>query len=252
MRKSEVRFLWALAPVALSLVLFAACSESDKADVPVQDVVETIPFQSTETARYRVLDGDDLVGAGVLDVRRDSAGAALTLEQRYDSKDGEFSNVITAVVDADTLRPHNVSREIGGPEGERHCTAEYGQGSVQVVNSSKDDSRTDTLALPPVYYDSAADLFLWRTIHLERGALMAYENIGTCNVFSKPDRVKTTLEVITEERVRVPAGSFDTWRVEMKGDGGTQRFWIAQTPERTLVRYDNGQQVFELESVEKS
>ena len=51
-----------------------------------------------------------------------------------------------------------------------------------------------------------------------------------------------------KETVRVPAGEFTAWRLEIEAEDVKQIAWIADTPARTLVRYDNDNGlVFELE-----
>jgi len=237
-------------PLAAFFLLIAACSSGNGSPLPAQDVVSKVPWGTSETATYQVLQDNKVKGSGVLSIS--SSSGTYTLTQVYERSDGQTSDSAGAVVDASTLKPLSTSRQVNGPEGERDCRADYSGDSVVVVNSSKSDSRTDTLVLPDHFYDSAADLFLWRTIQLERGLKLAYQDVFTCNVLAKPSHTLATLEVLTEERVRVPAGTFDTWRVEMRAGGSTQRFWIAQDARRSLVRYDNGSQVFELQSISGS
>ena len=52
-----------------------------------------------------------------------------------------------------------------------------------------------------------------------------------------------------KEEVEVPAGTFQAWRLEIRSGGRTQKAWYADDGPRTLVRYDNGDLVFELESI---
>ena len=234
--------------VALALASILACGGTSEPDIPTRDIVSTIPWNAPESLRYRITDGDDLLGHGELNIT--VSGSRFILEQAFVDEKGKFQDSVTSVVDAATLKPVSVERVISGPEGERRCRADYGAESVQVSQSSEDDSRTDSLELPEHFYDSATDLFLWRTIDSVRGTTIAYEDVGTCNILSKPDYTEARLEVITQEKVRVPAGSFDSWRLELRSGGRKQKVWIAMADPRQLVRYDNGRQVFELESVQ--
>ena len=57
-----------------------------------------------------------------------------------------------------------------------------------------------------------------------------------------------TLKVVRKETVRVPAGEFTAWRLEINAEDAHQVAWIADTAARTLVRYDNDRGlIFELE-----
>jgi hypothetical protein len=58
------------------------------------------------------------------------------------------------------------------------------------------------------------------------------------------------LKVKAIEEVTVPAGTFRAWRLEIRSGGRTQKAWYADDARRTLVRYDNGDLVFELESID--
>jgi hypothetical protein len=62
--------------------------------------------------------------------------------------------------------------------------------------------------------------------------------------------ISQKLEVRGKETVEVPAGTFEAWRLKISSGDGDQTAWYADTPERPLVRYDNGRQVFELLSLE--
>jgi hypothetical protein len=53
-----------------------------------------------------------------------------------------------------------------------------------------------------------------------------------------------TLRVIGKETVRVPAGEFQAWRLEVKTSNAKQTAWYADTPTRPLVRYDNDRGLF--------
>ena len=57
------------------------------------------------------------------------------------------------------------------------------------------------------------------------------------------------LKVKKTEEITVAAGTFEAWRLEIRSGGRTQKAWYANDEQRTLVRYDNGDLVFELESI---
>ena len=62
--------------------------------------------------------------------------------------------------------------------------------------------------------------------------------------------ISQTVKVTEKETVEVPAGTFQAWRLEIRSSGGKQKAWYADTETRPLVRYDNGDLVFELVSIE--
>jgi hypothetical protein len=167
----------------------------------------------------------------------------------FDSKSEEFHDETTAVSDSTTLAPLSVDRVIDGPDGERHWEVTYVNGTAVVNQRSDEDEREDRLSTPAHSYDSATDLFLWRTIDFREGYETTYVDILTA-VLAKPEVISQKLEVRGKETVEVPAGTFEAWRLKISSGDGDQTAWYADTPERPLVRYDNGRQVFELLSLE--
>ncbi len=62
-------------------------------------------------------------------------------------------------------------------------------------------------------------------------------------------QLTVTLAVKRKEQVTVPAGTFDTWRVEIHAGDVHQVAWIADTSQHPLVQYDNSRQLFQLKSI---
>ena len=237
---SGLRLGLGLAAAALIALSLAAC-DSEEAALSGRAVVGGIPWGASEEAHYRLLDGDDELGTGVLSI--DATGQATTLRQEFKSED--FHDETTAVAESATLAPISVERVIDGPEGVRRWSAAYDGGAVVIEQRSEEDEREDQLSVPSHSYDSWTDVFLWRTIDFSEGFEATYVDVLTA-VLAKPEVISQKLKVKGRETVEVPAGKFEAWRLEISSDDGDQTAWYADTPERPLVRYDNGQLIFEL------
>lgn len=234
----------ALALAVAALLLAAACVGGSD-DLVGQEVVSEIPWAGAEAARYRLMDGDELKGSGVLTI--EPRDGELVLRQEFQG--GGFTDRATAVVDAATMRPRRVERVIEGPKGRRECLATYSSGLAVVEQRSAKDERRDELDVPSPSYDSWTDIFLWRTLSFDTGFRATYVDVLTCTL-ARPQLTSVTLEVAGKEEVVVPAGSFQAWRLEIRSKGQTQKAWFADAPGRPLVRYDNGSLIFELLSLE--
>ena len=230
-------------PLVLSLALLSACSGSD--ELVAQDVLSQIPWSTPETAHYRLLHDDDTEGSGELKIAMQDG--ALILAQTFDIPDQKIADTVQLQADAQNLRPKVVQRTIDGPEGKRDCTATYEGNSVTVEQQAKDENRRDNLSVPAQHYDSWSDLFLWRTLKFFENEELKYVDVLTCSL-TKPDLLPVVLQVKSVEEVSVPAGKFQAWRLEIRSGGRTQKAWYADDAAHTLVRYDNGDLVFELES----
>jgi hypothetical protein len=237
--------------LALVLPLSSACSDDDGTIIadsgPVLGAIPwTVP--PAETARYSLFDGDERIGSAVLSVdQEDSTTGTSAFSQDFEFPERDITDRVSVVAEEETLRPLSVTRRVDSPDGVRQWLARYEGSAVTVVQSDEDDERTDTLDVPVTSYDTWTDLFLWRTVDFRQGFEVEYSGVVTAE-FAKPDVISIELRVTGMETVNVPAGTFEAWRMEIRSGGRTQRAWIADNEQRTLVRYDNTELVFELES----
>ncbi|MFQ6019262.1 MAG: DUF3108 domain-containing protein [Dehalococcoidia bacterium] len=245
MRTAAGRALPTITLGALALLLLAACNAGE-GELPTRDVVSSIPWTVPEEAVYRILDDDEVVGSGVLGIVQD--GPNLRLTQEFESPERGFTDIVAAVVDAQTLKPQAVERGLEGPDGERRWQVEYSSGVAEVSQTGEGGQRTDRVDVPEHSYDKWSEIFVWRTIDFLVGYRAAYSSIITADLV-KPKRAQIVLQVVQRETVSVPAGQFQAWRLEILQSGQKQVAWVADTAGRELVRYDNGSMVFELEEL---
>lgn len=233
-----------LAALSSATLTMVAC----QGETPIlsgEDIVFGIPWRAPEEARYRLLDGEEVKGSGVL--RIESADGEITLTQAFESE--EFRDEVVAVVDAHTLRARSIQRVIEGPEGPRRWEVEYQGSTVLVIQRAEDDERREDVTAPAHSYDSWTDIFLWRTIDFHEGYEATYPDVLSATL-AEPQVISQHLKVIGTETVEVPAGTFQAWRLEIRTSAGKQKAWFSDDRARTLIRYDNGDIVFELLSVE--
>lgn len=234
-----------LLPLAtLAAFAFAAACASDDSTTSAA-IVGEIPWRGAETAEYRVLDNDDeTVGTLILGVEEEAAGA-WRFSQSFDFPDRGFTNDASVVVDGATLQPESSTFKIEGPDGNLDCEAEYSTGSVEMRRIGEDGERDDTLTIPNIAYDSWGDLFVWRTIEFGDGYEKDYTDVLACTL-SRPDTIAVSLSVDEREEVTVPVGTFEAWHLEIGSGGETQHAWYTTDDAHILVKYDNGESVFEL------
>lgn len=232
-----------LAALSLLALTTAACQE-ETSTLSGGDIVSNIPWTTPEEARYRLLDGEEVKGTAVL--RIEPAEGEITLTQEFESD--EFRNEVVAVAD-ETMRPKSVEYVIEGPEGARRWQVEYTGGVAVVIQRTEGDERRDEIRVPSHSYDSWTEIFLWRTIDFHDGYEASYTDVLSATL-ARPQVISQTLAVTGKETVEVPAGTFQAWRLEIRSSAGEQVAWYADTETRPLVRYDNGDLVFELLSLE--
>ena len=225
-------------PTLLAFVfclLAVACSSGPPAQT--SDIVATIPWQGDESLRYAVKNSrGDTLGSHVLTV--DVQGATTVLGQDFRSATNTDETRVTA--DSSSLKPIAAEREIVTPNGTETIEVTYTEQGALI----RQGERQSGLSVPEHAYDNDSSLFLWRTIPFTTGYEAAYTTIIT----NRRSRQTVELNVTMRETVRVPAGEFTAWRLEIKTSNASQTAWYADTPTRPLVRYDNDNGViFELE-----
>lgn len=106
------------------------------------------------------------------------------------------------------------------------------KGSAMTASQSGPQTIAVDAELPAGTLDSdalqaALPLFRWQA-----------DAIFTVNVFSAGKGVVTpvTLNVVGSESVTVPAGTFDTWKIEQKGGEGAVTFYVTKDPRHRLVK----------------
>lgn len=197
-----------------------------------------MPWQPGEEATYRLkrTQSGEAVGQTRLTVRSAAGGVELT--QSFANETA--SDLSSVVVDAQTLKAASATRKIKNPRDERELQVTYSQQGALI----KDGDKQSGISVPQHAYDNDISLFLWRTLDFKDGYQARYITLIT----NRRTRQDVTLRVRGKETVRVPAGEFTAWRLEIRAEGANQVAWISDTPARTLVRYDNDRGlIFELE-----
>ena len=228
------RFLFALLLPALFL---AACA-GGQSGPPTSDVVSRIPWDSAEDHSYVLVDGGGAeLARGTLSVKPE--GQTTQLIQHFRTSTNQDTSAVT--VDSRTLKPVSATRDIITANDEESVMVEYTSDGALI----RQGGRQSGLSVPEHSYDNDSSLFLWRTLPFAEGYEASYITVIT----NQRERQTVYLKVVGKENVRVPAGSFDAWRLEITTSNVRQVAWFADTPSRPLVRYNNSQLVFELTSL---
>ena len=234
--------------------LVAACAGGGST-AETDDIVAQIPFVDGERFVYDLIDRDGvLVGRGVFETTR--AGDAFELVQTYEElgvADGERARdeVVRVTVDASTLRPRSMerTRQERDPDDDLEVTASYepdpdGGLRVEVVTLTGDDERTRELEVREVVYEDQSSLWVWRAIDLREGYEARYTSVDP----REGSQVVASITVVEREERTTPAGTFDTWLVQIRTGRETANVWIHAEPPHEVVRFDNGRLFFDLVS----
>ncbi len=247
-----------LLPCAL-LVVAVALAGCDGATPrgKAEDVVAQIPFAPGERLVYAIRDAADTrLGTGTLIVAQQDGH--LELRQTYEeaappsglppSTDGG-----SVEVDAKTLRPLAGTRQIARRDGDvapvDGYTWTYGEVSGKdvlrstAIRHGKSPSLKD-ITLRDHYYDNETSLWLWRTLDFAEGYNRFYVSANAV----EQEQQTVSLSIPQRETIKVPAGTFETWRLIFRSGRAVRTAWVNVDAPHEVVRWDNGDVVFELES----
>lgn len=249
-----------LGSVALiAMFVFVACDGATPSG-KTEDVVAQIPFAAGERLTYAIQGADGVrLGTGTLTVVTE--GDHLALRQNYvelspppglpASADGA-----SVEVDAKTMRPlagvRNVARRTGNEAPLDGYAWTYGtSGGADVLRSTvvkhgKAPSLKD-IKLRDHYYDNETSLWLWRTLAFAEG----YDKFYVSANAVEQEQQTVNLSIRQRETVEVPAGKFEVWRLLFRNGRAVRTAWVNVNAPHEVVKWDNGDVIFLLESSSK-
>ncbi len=233
------RRVWPLLGTLLLALAFAGCEDP----IEPSDVAGGAVWSDGERAEYVLLDGDDEVGRAEFSVARDGDTYLLTQMIVTD----QVTDRVTVHVRDGDLKPRSARRVIDGDGGYLEIDSSYEEEDGRVILHAFDGEERESSSndLPEHVYDTRQNLFLWRTLPLAEDYEVAYRGMLS-TIARKPNSFTVTVRVRELEKIVVPAGVFDTWRVRATVTGSVETAWIAVDPPHPVVRFDNGTRVFEL------
>ena len=241
---------WAAATGALAaLGLLAAACAAGGGSGGAEDIVRAVPFRDGERLVYELVgDGGEVVGTGVFTAT--ARDGAWELAQSYaEPATPPGARPITdeslVVADAATLRPLSAGRTIRrrDPAGDESYDAAYEAGAeggggprLRVTQRSGGRERVRELGLRGPYYDSQSALWVWRAAALGEGFEARYASVNPRDA----SQVVARLVVVDRQTLDVPAGRFETWRMQVRNGRDTRVAWIRTEPPHEVVQWDNG------------
>lgn len=246
--------LRALLAIAAILLISAACVGGSATD-GTSNVVHDAPFEVGERLVYDLVGNDgSVVGQGTLSVV--AWGDSLELTQSYrEVVDGALSDVVDRVaVRADVrLLPHTLSRAVTSDGRDDSYTSQYNidattgrAGSVTFASVEDGESSEKTIDVAGSYYDNETSLWLWRTLDFAEEYEARYVSVNHL------DRSLQTviLRVIDQQEIEVPAGVFQTWRLQVRNGRATRTAWVNVLAPHEIVQWDNSSLIFRLRAIE--
>jgi len=236
---------------ALIGLILAGCTEKSEPEPvtePVSGIVSSIPWGDRELIDYTIQDYDgNEIGSTGLTLARE-LGDAYVLKQVLGYKGQVFVFLIIVKVRADNLKPVTGMITLGNISPAPLTEFRYEDSTLSIENTNTEGEVTyKTIDIPEDAYDHYELPFLLRAIPLELGYTTTFTNV----IVNRAEKQAATVTVIGEEELQVPAGNFDTYKVELTSAGDTKYFWCAKDMPHYMVKWDNGAEITLLEEVKE-
>jgi len=206
------------------------------------------PWQSGEVSEYQVKDvnGNPAGIASALINAASDESAAWLVQRSIDVGSAQEQTVATlnslySPVTSVLTRTIGTERQI--------VKANYQGSQVQLeLTSAQNVTTYDRRSITSDAYENATLFALLRTLPRQEGYA------ARINVFSPSPGVQETfvVHVIEREQITVPAGVYETWKLELTTNNNTTTAWVSEQAPHPLVKYEDGriQATFELASFE--
>jgi len=154
--------------------------------------------------------------------------------------------------DRDSFAPVT-GRTLNNDMGDYRAVYDYGPDRVMLTTISNTGGKSArTIDLDQPVYDNEQVIYLLRRLPLAQGyraSFMIFPVMGG-------SLAECRIEIVGTEKVTVPAGTYDCYRMNLSVWAGTTKalehqLWFSQDAGRHLVKYDSGSALMELAEVSK-
>lgn len=192
------------------------------------------PWKDGEQALYDVVDkSGNKIGTSTRAFTRD--GNAWVLDE-VDAAAG-VNQAAKVRIDAGTLKALGEEKTIRAPQTDVTLNTTYANGKLEIRAVVNGKNQSVTIDVPANGLDSDQLLETLRALPFAEG----YKAKLVTVVGANAAKINTTVQVKGKEKVEVPAGSLEAWRVELTFGQAKQTAWYEVEAPFRMVQYDNGQ-----------
>jgi hypothetical protein len=195
--------------------------------------LQPAPWQDGSTASYDWLDAsDNQVGTSQYSLALSEGTWTISETDKLPG----LEQKIEVQIDATALVPLGEHKTIQTANNNVEVTTQYANGKLTIDAAVDGQNRNASLDVPANAIDNDQVLMTLRALPFAQDYTVTYVTIVAQNAL----KVNTTFTVVSQESVTVPAGTFDTWRVELASGQNKQYAWYQVDAPHALVQYDNG------------
>jgi hypothetical protein len=220
--------------VAVALVL-SGCGAAPTPTVGVSALgFGAAPWQNGSTADYHWQDDSSGVEIGTSHYSFGLDLGVWTITEK-DTISG-LDQLIEMRIDAASLAPLGETKVITTASSTVDLATTYENSKLSITAVVNGQTQSASLAVPANAVDNDQLLMTLRALPFGEGVKASYVVLVAQNAL----KVDTTVQVVGQESITVPAGTFDTWHVQITDGQSKQDAWYQVDTPQNLVQYDNG------------
>jgi hypothetical protein len=220
--------------LAVALVL-SGCGATPTPTVGVSALgFDAAPWQNGSTANYQWQDDTSGAEIGTSQFSFSLDVGVWTVTEK-DNISG-IDQTIEMMIDAATLAPLGETKTIQTASNNVQLATQYANGKLSITAVVNGKTTTASLDVPSNALDNDQFLMTLRALPFADGVTANYVAIVAQNAL----KIDTTVTVLGKESVTVPAGTFDTWHVQINAGQSKQDAWYQVDAPHMLVQYNNG------------
>lgn len=145
------------------------------------------------------------------------------------------------------LKPISTAVSIANKQGQFNLIADYSKHeTVDITYNTTFGERKKSLEIPLDSYDFGEVLYLLRNLPIIVGKKAEFTEVWP----SFGQKFKVTAKIVSLEKIKVPAGSYKTFKVEHNFGKTMYASWYWVEKPHYLIKHDNGKMIYELRKVE--
>jgi hypothetical protein len=195
---------------------------------------EAAPWGNGSTASYEWQQDASGAQIGTTQVAFSLSGGVWTISEKDDITGLEQSFEMR--IDAATLAPLGETKVITTADTTVDLETKYENGTLSINAVVNGKTQTASIDVPANAVDNDQLLMTLRALPFADGLTDTY----TVIVAQSALKVDTTVSVVGQESVTVPAGTYDTWHVQISAAQAKQDVWYQVGSPHMLIEYDNG------------
>jgi hypothetical protein len=214
-----------------AIMVLASCSSGGGG--AQQSPFRAAPWQAGDRLIYHVLDKNgNKIGTSGFGFAREGDVWVISFTDK-------LSNVEqTAMVrlEASSLKPLGEEKSIKAPGVDATVSTTYKDGKLNIDAVQNGKPSSASIDVPGNAIENDQLLMTLRALPFAD----RYEVKLVTVVGQNAAKVDTTVRVKGKEKVDVPAGTFEAWKVELDFGQGTQQAWYQVDAPHNMLQYDNG------------